>query len=349
MTVIDADAHVQETLYSWSFMDESERKYTPMVVAQVSGDEMHGNQGNIQKEFWVIDKRIHAKEANVGMETSVESREMTDVSARLKHMDELGIDIAVLYPTLFLRPLTQNLDHELALYKSYNRWLAEIWKQAPKRLPWVAMPPLYSMDKVADELKFAKDNGACGIFMRGLECERVVSDSYFYPFYEAAQELDLALCFHSGVNSFLAHEQYRFATGFNRFKLATVGACHELLMKGVPEKFPALRWGFVEISAQWIPYVLNDLEIRLRQNGKQISKTPLADNNIYVAVQVTDDLATVVESAGEDNLMIATDYGHYDTSAEIEAFRLIRDDGKLDAHIVDKILDDNPRALYALD
>ncbi|MEE8517130.1 MAG: hypothetical protein V3T02_10875, partial [Alphaproteobacteria bacterium] len=78
-------------------------------------------------------------------------------------------------------------------------------------------------------------------------------------------------------------------------------------------------------------------------------KTPFADNNIYVAVQVTDDLATIVEHTGEDHLVIGTDYGHHDTSSEIAALRLIRDDGKLDAHIVDKMLDANPRALYALD
>ncbi len=34
--------------------------------------------------------------------TTVETRELLDVKARLKHMDELGTDIQVIYPTLFL-------------------------------------------------------------------------------------------------------------------------------------------------------------------------------------------------------------------------------------------------------
>ena len=79
------------------------------------------------------------------------------------------------YPTLMLRPYTQSRLTELAMCKSYNRWLAEVWKKGRGRLRWVAMPPLLSMDALKDELAFAKDNGACGIFMRGVEHEKRLS------------------------------------------------------------------------------------------------------------------------------------------------------------------------------
>ena len=45
---------------------------------------------------------------------------------------------------------------------------------------------------------------------------------------------------------------------------------------------------------------------------------------------------------------IGTDYGHADNAAEIEALRKLRKDGKLPGRVIDKILDDNPRALYGL-
>jgi predicted TIM-barrel fold metal-dependent hydrolase len=119
-------------------------------------------------------------------------------------------------------------------------------------------------------------------------------------------------------------------------------------MAGIPARFPRLRWGFIEVSSQWIPYVLNDLMIRMRRKGKRMSPDILAENNFYVACQVTDDLEYVLKYAGEGQLVVGTDYGHADTSTEIEALRKIKDDGKIPAHVADKILDSNARALYGL-
>jgi predicted TIM-barrel fold metal-dependent hydrolase len=347
MKTIDADAHVLEIPYSWEFIDEAEKAFTPMVVTYSAGQQKFTNEGNVEKEFWVIDGRIQPKEANVGAaNTTQEAREMRDIDARLKHMDELEIDVQVLYPTLFLRPITLKAPVEMALVKSYNRWLAEIWKKGKGRLRWVAMPPLLSMDKVRDELAWCKDNGACGIFMRGLECERVLSDPYFNPLYKAAEELDLPICLHSGTNAFEVHDFFAGDSGFNRFKLAVVGAFHTLVMDGMPAKFPKIRWGFVEVSAQWIPYVMNDLGLRFKRRGRRIGT--MKDYNMYVACQVTDDIADIIKISGEDNLVVGTDYGHHDTSTEIEALRLLKQNGKVASAVVDKILGPNAARLYGL-
>ena len=348
MRTIDADAHVIETQATWAHLGEAGRNYTPMVVTHTSGHETHGLEGNVQKQFWVIDNRLLPKEHNVGSDTSVDAREMRDIDARLKHMDELEIDTQVLFPTLFLRPYTDKTDIEYALCRSYNRWLADIWKRGDGRLRRVAAPPLLSMDAVGDEIKFAKDNGACGIFMRGVECERRLNDPYFFPVYELAGELDLAVCLHSGNNSFTINEFYRDDLSFLKFKMQVVGACHSLLMDGVPAKFPQVRWGFIEVSAQWIPYVLNDLEQRFKLLGRPFSKTILSDNRMYVGCETSDDLSYVLRYAGEDTLVIGTDYGHHDQATEIVALRRLRRDSDLDGRVIDKILGDNPRALYNL-
>ncbi len=128
-----------------------------------------------------------------------------------------------------------------------------------------------------------------------------------------------------------------------------VGTLNTLIMDCVTERFPKLRWAFIEVSAQWVPYALNDLGLRLKRRGKALGGDPLAENRVYVACQVTDDLGYIVQHAGEDNLVVGTDYGHHDTSTEIEALRLLKQDGKVPAKVVDKILDANARALYALD
>jgi predicted TIM-barrel fold metal-dependent hydrolase len=300
-------------------------------------------------ESWFIDGLYIGKARNVGAETPKESREMGDIAARLKHMDELGVDIQVLYPTFCLRPFTRRPELELALARSYNRWLTDIWRAAPDRLRWVALLPLLSMDEALKEARFAKENGACGIFIRGLEGERRLSDAYFFPLYEEAARLDLPICVHSATGSFTVHDFFVDESGFNKFKLAVVGAFHSLLFDGIPERFPKTRWGFIEVSSQWVPYAIHDFARRAERRGQPVDKSEvLRRNHIYVAVQTDDDIRYVLEYSGEDALVIGTDYGHNDTSSEILALRKLKDDGNVPSHVVKKILDDNARALYGL-
>jgi predicted TIM-barrel fold metal-dependent hydrolase len=248
--------------------------------------------------------------------------------------------------------VVQEPERERALCRTYNRWLADLWRKGGGRLRWVAKPPLRLLEKtptaVRDELAWAKDNGACGIFMRGLECERALGHAYFHPLWQMAADLDMPVCVHSANGSFLHHEFFAEDTTFTKFKLAVVGACHTLIEKELPGKFPKVRWGFVEVSAQWVPYVLNDLADRYRRQGRTFPSDPLGANNLWVACENTDDLPYVLAHAGEDHLMIGTDYGHHDPSTELDAVHLLRNDKRIGSGAVQKILEVNPRRFYGL-
>jgi predicted TIM-barrel fold metal-dependent hydrolase len=342
MAVIDSDAHVLETERTWDYMLESEREYKPRVVATPDDPSSGG-------ESWLVDGVYIGKARNVGHETPKEAREMDDISARLRHMDELDVDVQVLYPTIFLRPFTRRPELEWAVTRSYNRWLVDIWKRAPERLRWVAVLPLLSMDKALEEARFAKENGACGIFMRGLEGDKRLSDPHFFPLYEAAGRLDLPVCVHSATGSFAVHDFFLNECGFSKFKLAVVGSFHALIFHEIPEKFPLTKFAFIEVSSQWVPYAIHDFARRFERAGKKVDKGEvLRKSRIYVACQTDDDLPYVLKYTGEDHLVIGTDYGHNDTSSEILALRKLREDGAVPPQIVNKILDDNARALYGL-
>jgi predicted TIM-barrel fold metal-dependent hydrolase len=348
MPTVDADAHVIESMTTWSYLREGEERFLPIITEQTAGQKMRNADGRVQREFWVINGRVHNRDRNLGSNTSEESREMQEVSARLEHMDALDVDVQILFPTLLLRPIADNAPLEYALARSYNRWLAEIWEKGGGRLRWAVVPPLLSPDKLRDELVFGKENGACAVFMRPLECEKPLTDEYFFPLYEIASDLDLAICVHLGNGSFEVHDFFGRDTTFTKFKMPMIGCFHSLVFKGTPKKFPDLRWGLIEASADWLPFIINDLRQRLRRDGKRIDDDVLGANNIYVTCQVEDDLPRVIEAAGEDNLVIGTDYGHSDFSTEIEALRLLKTDNSLAPRVIDKILWDNPRALYGL-
>lgn len=343
MAVIDADAHVIETDRTWEYTDEAERPFRPVAVAPVGSGEPAG-------QFWLIDGKVRSRQGNVGKIFPRESRELLNVSARLRHMDELGLDIQVLYPSI-LTAYTDRPEVELALCKSYNRWMADVWSQAANRLRWAAILPLMSMEEALAELRFGRDHGACAVFVRSFEGDRQLIDPYFFSLYEEASQLDIPICVHASVGNATLERllsQGRDQGNFLKFKLTVVGAFHQLVLNGIPDQFPRLRLGFIETSSQWVPYAVHDLLRRFAWKGWTIGSDLMRQNRLYVACQTDDDLPYVLQYAGEDNLVIGTDYGHADTSTEMEALQHLQERTDLEPGVIRKILDDNPRALYGL-
>ena len=349
MGYVDADAHVIESPDTWSYIPEADRQFAPIQVSQIGGREVHAAHDRRAVEYWIMDNRTHARDQNITYEATAESRELKDVGQRLAHMDQLGIDTQIIFPTVFLRPAVRTRDAERVLTRSYNRWLGGIWKHAPKRLRWVALPPLLSLDLARDELAWAKDNGACGIFMRGYEWDKTLADSYFFPIYEIASELKLPICVHTGNNSILQHDFFLEDTSFTKFIQPLVSAFHTLVEKSVPAQFPDISWSFVEAGAQWVPYCWHHLRRRLmRGKGQRLSKTFMADNNMYVACDPAEDLPHIIEYAGEDNIVVGTDYGHNDAISNMNALVQLANRSDLSAAAIEKITSTNARRLYDL-
>ena len=336
MATIDADAHVIETERTWEYMQGSEAKFRPALVEAEGG-----------RKHWLIDGRRFSRGVNVNTEIPPAVREMRDIEARLRHMDELEIDIQILYPSLFLRLLTDRPEIDAALCRSYNRWVSELCAATKGRLQWVAAVPVLNMAAALAEARCARDAGACGLFMRGIMNDKILSDIYFHPLYDEAQRLDLALCVHASSGGFQWVELFERESGFAKFKLAVLSACHAIVHDEIPARFPKLRFGFIEVRAQWLPYVYHELAKRFEKSGKPLTTNWMRENRLYVACQTDDDLPYVLKYSGEDNIVIGSDYGHADTSSEIEALRKLKTSG-LEPRTVDKILDANPRALYNL-
>ncbi|HZT06424.1 MAG TPA: amidohydrolase family protein [Chloroflexota bacterium] len=344
MAVIDADAHVHECEHTWDFMNGVDPSWRPQIVRK------EGEDGST-REFWSFNGNLRPKGGNVGKVTPAPARELTDIGLRLRQMDQLGVDVQVLYPSL-LTAVSDDPAVEGALWKSYNRWLAEAWTQGQGRLRWVARVPLDDVYAATAELRFAKDHGACGVFMRSVEGSRLLPDPYFFPIYEEASALDMPICVHASLgNSALVDllSQDRDNGNFLKFKLSVIGAFHSLLVSGIPDAFPKLRFGFVEVSSDWVPYVVRELQKRFLWKGWNLpSESIMARNRMFVASQVDDDIPHVLRYAGEGNLVIGTDYGHADTSTELVAHRKLAQRGDVDPRVVERMLDDNPRALYGI-
>src|SRR5207248_5011048 len=106
--------------------------------------------------------------------TNVASRQMDDVSLRLQDMDRLGIDVQVLHNTIGIEQLTDRPEVDLALCRSYNRWLADIWKEGKGRLRWSMLPPVLSIPDALEEIRISKAHGAVAVCMRPMEGNRLL-------------------------------------------------------------------------------------------------------------------------------------------------------------------------------
>jgi predicted TIM-barrel fold metal-dependent hydrolase len=212
--------------------------------------------------------------------------------------------------------------------------------------------PLLSPDKAVEELRWAKDHGACGIFKRGFDLDRKVSDPHFFPVYEEASALDIPLCVHTG-HPLPGHEWDR---GF-----PIIYSCADLVTSGLSTMFPNLRFGLIESGASWIPYTISQLGAQRRQalRGQQTQIPRIFElepelfraNRLYVTIDPIDDVESILKFGTEDNLMIGTDYSHTDISANLSALDEVRGwakEGRISNTQADKILERNSQAFYGL-
>ena len=353
--IIDADAHVLETEHTWDYLEPSERKHRPVLVSADDGS---------NQSFWIVDGQVaglrlptltervlKSKSAELGRDIAPPeaARGLDDVPLRLRHMDQLGIDVQVLHNSMWIRPVTKRPDTEAALCRSWNRWMAQVWKDGGGRLRWTCVVPTLTMDEAINEIRFAREHGAVGVSLRAYDHGRIVTDPDFYPLFDEAQRLDLPIVMHVANGSAelegLMKSRYPITAGFVTFGLPTVASCFALLSSEVPKMFPSLRWAFVEASAGWIPWLLHNL---LRRHGADYPRNPFAEYNVFVTTQMDDDHQYILDYVGDGVLMIGTDYGHSDVSSEVEALRLFSNIETLSEDVRQKVVSQNPMRLYAI-
>jgi predicted TIM-barrel fold metal-dependent hydrolase len=358
--VIDADAHVVESAHTWDFMDASEKQFRPIPLET-------REECGVKQQFWLIDGKVRgfrfpafsaeelerrSHQVSRKFADDQESREMGNVDLRLEHMDQTGVDIQVLHNTMFIESATERPPVEVALCKSWNRWLADIWRQGKGRLRWSCMAPTLSMNDALDQIRFAKEHGACAVLMRPVEGTRLLADPYFYPIYDEAQKLDMAIAVHIANGSAWLNDLYRhpvpIAATLHRFRIPTVAAFNDVLLSEIPQQFPKLRWGFVEASSQWLPWVLREAEKRFKTLGREWHDNMAREYRMFVTCENSDDLPYIVKEAGDDCLVVGTDYGHTDISSDTDAIKIFRQRSDLSESVKQKILSSNARALYAI-
>lgn len=354
MSIIDADTHIDESESTWAKLVGTEyEKYIPVTVNMPSEVNQHAGYRGLDTRMWLVENHMQNRAIRDEINHPLRVyRELEDVPGRIAHMDQMGVEVQVIFPTFFIRYTTENAEAEWALTTTYNRWLAEKCSKTDGRLRWAAMLPFMRPEAAAEELRWAKDNGACGFFKRGFDLNRTVVDPHFFPVYEEASALDLPMCIHTGhpIND------DEWDRGFPIMHSFT-----EIVTSNLPERFPNLRFGFIEAGASWIPYMVSQVGARTRQaeRGQEKVLPELYDlapdlfqkNRAFITIDLIDDVANILKFGTEDNLMIGTDYSHTDISANLDAFQGVQEwvnDGRITDSQARKLLIDNAKGFYGI-
>ncbi len=361
--IIDADTHISEGEALWAMMDKNMYPRRPLVLS-VPEDTVFGNRN----AFWLIDGEIYPKPAGKGSfalvtpsaqkvqegrkDSTPATREMTDIKGRLADMDKLHTAAQVVYPTLFLVYNTKDRELEIALCRAYNRFLAQASDEAPQRIKWVAVLPLQSIKDAIDEIRFAKQHGAVGIFFRGIEGEYTLDNPHLFPVYEEAQKQNLSICVHTGCGVRAILEMFDISRNhtFGHTRVMPLLAFRDIIANKIPEQFPGLRFGFIEAAAGWVPFLIHIVRRLQKEKFRFASSASLfREYRLFVACEADEDIPYLAKYTGEDHLLIGSDYPHSDPSREDQFVNAINAREDIPAELRHKILYDNPRAFYGME
>jgi len=168
----------------------------------------------------------------------------------------------------------------------------------------------------------------------------LMGNRYYYPIYEAAAELELAIVVHptGSEGSYLGTPV--FAGGIPRTYaerhalLAQIAQSNlvSLLFEGVFERYPGLKVAFVELGFSWLATLLWRLDREwknFRSDTPWVRRTPAeyVFDHIRLTTQPLDEppqreeLTRVLEMMGaEHTLCFASDYPHYDNDEPRRVF-----------------------------
>ena len=309
--IIDADAHFIEPLSLFpKYLEPAFKSIAPRLVKDPKG----------QPQTLILEQ------LNLGYTAS----ESDTPASRLKAMDDEGIDVMIMYPTLGLffggLPVSE-ASSVAALCRAYNNWTFDYCSANSTRLLRPAMVPQMSVAETLKEVRrCVMELGCKGAFLRpNAIAGRTFNHPAWEPLWDLLEELDTPLVLHEGTAGHHPEVGVERYTRENSFFMHLVShpfehmmAMAELACGGVLERHPGLRVLHVEAGCGWLPYWLERMDHHVGEAHYPLAKLKELPSE-YVRRQclVSADpeeeiLPQVVAAVGDDLIAFSTDFPHPD-------------------------------------
>ena len=244
----------------------------------------------------------------------------------LTALDWGPLEWTVLYPSLGLfYGFIRDPDYQAAYCRAYNTWLArDMCGPSKGRIKGVALLPIENVDEAVRELRRGREMGLVGGMLGADGPTHLLGARRYDPLWRAAGELDAPIAIHASGSS-LAPGAELFPKFIQTHTVAhPYGILRQftsLMFEGVFERFPSVRFGFLESGATWVPWWLDRMDEEYAHRGEvdapALSKRPSEyvhqGCNIFFGSEVDERLlGPALELLGDDLVMYATDYPHWD-------------------------------------
>lgn len=362
--IIDTDAHVEEHPAMFARLAE-DPAWAALAPRVVEGPD---------RAYWWIGARLVPNPHGWGAMTAgtphrpaatedptrrshVGSQLLTDPAARLQEMDAEGIDLSVVFPTLFLLyPLAPDPGLATALCQAYNDWMAETLAPFAQRLKWVATLPHHDPEAAVAALERAVAQGAVGVQILGTAGETAWDHPMWEPLWAAAERAAMPICVHVGWSqpslTQLASNIYTSIVG--PFVLPLMTALTSFIGGRILDRHPRLKVGFFEGGVEWAPFWLDRLARFYRQPPGGMDRRLLPDRhpleyvrdgNVVFSCELDEArIAMAAEAIGNDAIVYASDLPH--SHRVFDAIGQFRARTDLDEETKAKILSHNGLRFY---
>jgi predicted TIM-barrel fold metal-dependent hydrolase len=262
---------------------------------------------------------------------------------RIELMDELGVDRALMFPTLAsLLEERMRDDPELihAVIHSLNEWMYEEWSfDYEDRIYATPVISLPIVERAIEELEWVLERGAKTVLIRpapvpGFRGSRSFGFEEFDPFWQAVVDADILVSMHASDSGYARYQsdwtgpQEMLPFRPDAFRMMTHGkrpiedTMAALVCHGVFTRFPDLRVASIENGADWVIPFLHHLEDTYRKMPQAFDEDPIEafKRNIWISPFHEDDIAALIDVLGVDKVMFGSDYPHPEGLAEPRSY-----------------------------
>jgi len=169
-----------------------------------------------------------------------------DTTRRLEDMDRDGVAVHVLSPLPELLSYWFDPHDAIVMCDHVNAIIAEMVSRHPKRFRGLGLVPLQKPDLAARYLeRIRREFGLAGIEIGSNIGGVPLGDARFDPVYAVSEQLDLSIFVHAlhplATKAIAADQTFTAMAGF---PTDTGIAVASIILAGVTERYPKLRWGF---------------------------------------------------------------------------------------------------------
>jgi uncharacterized protein len=379
--VIDADTHLTERHDLWTSRAPSRFKDRVPRVTQVDGSATWVVDGAVLGRAGaggVVDRdgvKGRSFEGLYEWEIEQVHRAAYDPEARLQLLDETGIWAQIIFPGVVglggqsLAEAVQDGALRTLCVEIFNDANAELQAESGNRLLPMAILPAWDVDACVREAQRAHDLGLRGVNLTS-DPQDVggpdLANRAWDPLWEACAALALPVHFHIGaslttMNYFGTYpwpshdEDTKLAIGGTLLFIGNGRVVVNIICSGMLERFPELKIVSVESGTGWIPFILEALDYEMAENAPQLRARLSLSPSEYFRRQIyattwfeRTNLAQLVATVGEDNIMFETDFPH-PTCLYPDPLKTAADNMReLSPEVRRKILGENGAKLYNL-